>query len=92
LDSCKDARLKRRVEEIFDLLKKDIGLGVKISKDRWPRSYVKRWGLRNLYKCNLGRDWRMIYTLVFDGAGIGVLALEVLSHKQYDKLFGYGTT
>lgn len=84
--------MKRRVEQLFDLLKKDVGLGTKIPKDRWPRSYVQRWGLRNLYKCNLGPDWRMTYTLVFDGAGIQVLALEVLSHKQYDRLLGYRTT
>ena len=67
-------------------------LGDKILRDRWPKRYVSKWGIRNLLKCDLGPDWRMTYTLIFDGSGIAVLELEVLTHKEYDRLFGYRTT
>jgi len=89
---CSNDWLRRRVEGLFTLLREDREMGVKIPKSRWPRSYVSRWGIRNLYKCNAGPDWRMTYTLIFDGAGIVVQALEVLPHKEYDRLFGYGTS
>jgi len=29
---------------------------------------------------------------VSEGAGIAVVALEILTHKEYDRLFGYRTT
>jgi hypothetical protein len=34
----------------------------------------------------------LTYTLVFDGAGVGVYVLEILSHKKYDRRFGYSTS
>lgn len=74
------------------LLKEDMTLGEKISKDKWPSYYVLKWGLRNLYKINIGPDWRMPYTLEFEGAGIAVVCLDLLPHKKYDRLFGYRTT
>jgi hypothetical protein len=30
--------------------------------------------------------------LINDGVGTGLVALEVLTHKEYDKRFGYRTT
>jgi len=68
-------------------------IGDKILKDRKGyRFYVKKYGVQNLYVCRIGPDWRMIYTLVFDGAGVAVICLEVMDHKKYDQLFGYKTT
>jgi len=66
--------------------------GAKIFKRLWPRSYIDEWGINNLYKCNLGPDWRLMYTLVAEDRGIAVLELEVLPHKEYDRLLGYRTT
>jgi len=67
-------------------------LGRKIPKSKWPKYYMSTWGVTNLYKTNLGPDWRLMYTLAFDGAGVAVICLEVLPHKDYDRQFGYKTT
>ena len=80
------------MEELFDLLKENYELGVKLPKQIWPARYVVKWRIRNLYKCDLGRDWRMTYTLLSERGGIAVVALEVLTHKEYDRLFGYETS
>jgi len=92
LDCCEDEWLRNKVQEAEASLKENRELGVKIPKDLWPKQYVRKWGIRNLFKCDLGPDWRMTYTLVLNGAGIAVLELEVLPHKEYDRRFGYRTT
>jgi len=92
LDSCRNEWLKDKAGKAFFELKADYGVGDKVSKDRWPRYYKQTWGLNNLYVHNLGPDWRLTYTLVWEGPGITVLCLEILTHKQYDRRFGYGTT
>jgi len=84
--------LRNKVEEMKSLLLENRVLGDKIPKDRWPEHYVIRYGVTNLFKCDLGRDWRMIYTLIYEGAGIAVMQLDVLTHRDYNRRFGYKTT
>jgi len=95
ISCCKNEWLRNKVDEVLSQLSEDYGLGGKIPKERWSRHaryYVKRWGVRNIYECRLGPDRRLTYTLVSEGAGIAVVALEILTHKEYDRLFGYRTT
>lgn len=77
---------------MLDAIGQDWQIGEKIPKNLFPRSYNEKWGINNLYKSDLGPDWRMTYTLLFDAGGIGVVVLDILSHKDYDRLFGYKTT
>ena len=84
--------MKRRIDNALTELKADRTAADHVPKKYWPKYYVKNWRINNLYKKDLGRDWRLTYTLVFDGAGVGVYVLEILSHKEYDRRFGYRTT
>ena len=92
LDSCHNNWLRNKAEEAFTELKANFEGRHKVTKDKWPRYYVTTWGIDNLYVRNLGPDWRLTYSIVSEGAGIGVLCLEILTHKQYDRRFGYRTT
>jgi len=65
--------------------------GEKVPKDRWPQDYVQKWGLTNLFKCDLRQGYRATYTLQFEGGGTAVILLELLSHDQYEQRFGYKT-
>jgi hypothetical protein len=92
LDSCKNEWLRKKAEAAFSEIKGHYDVGDKVSKDRWPRYYVTTWGIDNLYVRNLGPDWRLTYSLVSEGAGITAFCLEILTHKEYDRRFGYRTT
>ena len=92
LDSCHNEWLTGRAERAFLEIKADYQIGDKITKDRWPGYYKQTWGINNLYVVALGPDWRLTYTLVWEGPGITALCLEILTHKQYDRRFGYRTT
>jgi hypothetical protein len=92
LRTCTDERVKRSAEDMLDLLKERYDLGTKIPRSLFPPPYIEKWGLNNLYKCDLALGWRLTYTLTSDAAGIRVDVLEIMPHPEYDKRFGYRTT
>ena len=100
------AKLKRRAEsgrgearylvKIIDKgvakLKRDREAGKRIPKRLIPREYVVKYGVTNLWKLNLDRYWRMIYTIVGDKVRLVSIVIKVLDHKKYDRKLGYHTT
>jgi hypothetical protein len=92
LNSCRDQWLRGKIQAALSELKADYLIGTKVKKDQWPSSYIRKWGIRNLYVYKLGPDWRLTYSLVGDGGGISVFCLEVLPHGEYDRRFGYRTS
>lgn len=77
------------VDNELAVLKENMFAGQRIEKSKLPKFYVQKYGINNLYKHNLDRANRLIYTLVADESGIVVVVLEILSHKEYEKRFGY---
>jgi len=80
---------RRIVDNGLNILKGNMFAGQRIEKSKFPKFYVQKYGINNLYKYNLDRANRLIYTLVADESGIVVVVLEILSHKEYEKRFGY---
>jgi len=73
-------------------LKRNREAGKRIPKRLIPREYIAKHGVTNLWKLNLDRYWRMIYTIVGNEIQLVSIILEVLNHKRYDRKFGYRTT
>jgi len=75
-------------------LKHDAFAGDQIPKDRISQRLASRNGLpapvSNAWRFELPLAYRCVYS-VQSAPGIGtvVLVLEILSHKDYDRLFGY---
>ena len=44
-------------------LKKNPFVGIKIPKHLWPKEYLKKYEITNLWKYNLPNAWRLIYTI-----------------------------
>lgn len=84
--------LKRHLDEALDSLKEHPTIGDKIEKRLWPKKYVRKYGVNNLFRYAIGSDRRMIYTIVGSGENITCVILELLTHKEYDEIFGYKTT
>ncbi|HLD19210.1 MAG TPA: hypothetical protein VJB90_04325 [Candidatus Nanoarchaeia archaeon] len=70
-------------------LKKNPMCGLKIQKKLWPKDYVKKHGITNLWKYNLPTGWRLIYTIKTDEVMIINVILEWFSHKDYERKFKY---
>lgn len=80
--------LKKHIDDAMDLLKLDLFRGNKIEKKLWPKRYIDEHGINNLFRYQLPKGYRMLYTIVSTDETICLL-IEVLTHKEYDKLFGY---
>ena len=80
------------IDKAIVKLKQDREAGKRIPKRLIPREYVVKYGVTNLWKLNLDRYWRMIYTIVGDQIRLVSVIIEVLNHKRYDRKFGYRTT
>ena len=73
----------------IEKLKQNHEAGQKIPKQLWPKYYVEKYGVNNLWRLQLDDFWRMIYTLTREEVKLVAVILEVMDHKDYDKRFGY---
>ena len=81
--------LKNQLDEAMDLLKKDPTIGNRITANLWPKKYVRKYGVNNLFRYRVGSNWRVIYTVLSKPDGLVCVILDALDHKNYDLLFGY---
>jgi len=75
-------------------LKQDVFAGDQIPKSRIPAELAARSGLpsplTNAWRFELPLAFRGVYSVQSaPGVGTMVLIVEILSHKEYDRLFGY---
>jgi len=90
VSSLKDGGyLLKIVSSGLDVLKGICLLGERIERRKFPKYYVQKYGVNNLYKFNLDSKTRLIYTLVADVSGVAVVVLEILDHRKYEERFGY---
>jgi hypothetical protein len=80
-----EIQLLRSVKQKFDFLKANPFYGDSIEKRKIPKNYE----VANLWRVELSKYWRMLYTIKGDQVEIICFVLEIIDHKKYDKLFGY---
>jgi hypothetical protein len=86
----KGSYLLKIVNDGLNVLKENMFAGDCIEKRKFPRYYVQKFGVNNLYKFDLDVRTRLVYTLVAEEGGVAAVVLEILDHKKYDERFGYG--
>ena len=77
------------LEQAFGNLKKNAFSGIQIPKRLIPKEYGIKHESRNLWKYDLPRGWRLIYTIDSNDIEILSIILECLDHKNYEKRFNY---
>lgn len=84
-----------RLRRLAPALAEDPQLGEYVPpSDVHRRPTLRKWEarvgpVRNLYKLDLAAGWRALYTVGSRGADRVVMVLEVVDHKQYERLMGY---
>jgi len=84
--------IKLRVDKVIDEMKQDKNLGDYIKKKPWPDKYVRTHEVTNLYRREIAGNHRLIYTIRGRKEDKVYQLLDLLKHKEYDRLFGYATT
>ena len=82
--------LKKHLLRAINDLKNNPFCGIKLQQHLFPKEYVKKYNLTNLWKYNLPDGWRLIYTLVNQNeVELISVILEWFNHKDYEKRFSY---
>lgn len=86
-----EGNLKKTVRDAFVRMnEKPTTAGVRIAFKKIPKKYLRKYpGINNLYRIPLPGAWRLIYTVIADSEKIVCKMLDLLTHKQYDRVFGY---
>ena len=85
----RESETYKRIKNCLDILRQDMCAGDQIPKDRFPKYYVKKYRIENLYRKEIG-NCRLTYTIIAENSEIIVCVLEYFpTHKAYNKRFGY---
>lgn len=83
-----DDKILKWLKGMAAVLKENKKAGEQIGKSRIPQLYVKKYGVNNLYRYRHPEGYRSCYTIVNKCPWI----LDLRSHLEYDRIFGYRTT
>ena len=75
-------------ERMRTILKNNPQYGDPIPRRLFPKS-IKNQQIQNLYRIELSNYWRMIYTIEGNNIEIFLFVLNIMNHKEYNKLFKY---
>ena len=86
-----DRSILNSINKKVELIKVNPHYGKPISKSLIPREYIDNFGVTNLFRVELARYWRMLYTLSDGETIVEIIAfvLDIVDHKKYDNKFGY---
>ncbi len=87
-----DKTLYEFIDRAIDDLKENPFVGIKLPKKLWPKEYVQKYAINNLWKYDLPNAWRLLYTIKGNSVKIVAVILEWMDHKKYDRKFGYKTS
>lgn len=85
-----ESKFRRWIEDMETVLKENMFAGELIKKKQIPHYYIQRYGVNNLYRYEHPEGYRSCYT-IFKEEGVGVCPhiLDIMSHEEYDRIFGY---
>lgn len=84
-----DRELYKWLTRAFDDLAENAFCGIQIPKKLIPKEYIKKYGIDNLWKYDLPRAWRLLYSVADDEVKVIAIVLEWMPHKEYERKFGY---
>ena len=84
-----ERELHRAILEATDNLEENVFCGMQIQKRLIPKEYIKKYGITNLWKYNLPKGWRILYSIRREEIIVMAVILEWFDHKEYERRFKY---
>jgi len=81
--------LHEEISKALSAISTNAFAGIQIPKKQIPKDYMKKYRIRNLWKYNLSKGWRLLYSVESDGIKIISIILEWMNHKNYEKRMKY---
>ncbi|HHQ44713.1 MAG TPA: hypothetical protein ENN13_01075 [Candidatus Altiarchaeales archaeon] len=84
-----ERRLFDLLVRAFEDIEENAFCGIQIPKKQIPKEYLKKYGVRNLWKYDLPNAWRLIYSIESSQVIVISIVLEWMDHKNYERRFNY---
>ena len=82
--------IKKGITRAIKDLQENAFSGIQIPKRLFPKEYIQKYGINNLWKYDLPNGWRLIYTITPKNEVELISAiLEWFDHKNYERKFNY---
>lgn len=87
--TSEEKKLHEWLVRAFKDIQQNAFCGIQIPKKLIPQEYMKKYGIKNLWKYNLPNAWRLLYSVEGDEIKIISIILEWMDHKNYERRFNY---
>ncbi len=84
-----DPVLFKIITQAFYNIKENAFCGIQVPKKQIPKEYKLEYDAENLWKYDLPKGWRLLYTIRRDEIVVFSIILEWLDHKEYERRFKY---
>ncbi len=84
-----ERELFKLINQALDNIEENAFCGIQLPKKLIPAEYISKYGVKNLWKYDLPKGWRLIYSVVNDEIVVVSLVLEWFDHKEYERRFNY---
>jgi len=82
--------LKKSIKRAIKDLQNNAFIGIQIPKRLFPKEYIIKYGINNLWKYDLPNSWRLLYTITReDEVQIISAILDWFNHKDYERKLRY---
>ncbi len=87
--NSEEKKLYKWISRAIEDLKEDAFSGIAIPKDRIPKKYLIKLEAKSIWKYDLPKAFRLIYTIENNEVEVFAILLEWFDHKNYEKRFNY---
>ena len=85
-----DDFIKKAIIRAIQDLKENAFSGIQVPKRLIPKIYIQKYKINNLWKYDLPKGWRLLYTVTAKNEVELISAiLEWFNHKGYERKFKY---
>lgn len=84
-----DKKLYDWINRALDDIEENAFCSIQVPKKLIPKIYIDKYGIDNLWKYDLPRGWRLLYSIANGEICVISIVLEWMDHKEYERRFGY---
>jgi len=82
--------IKKSIKRAIRELQINAFAGIQVPKRLFPNEYIQKYDIKNLWKYDLPKGWRLLYTITVKNEVQLISAiLEWFNHKAYQRRFRY---
>jgi Txe/YoeB family toxin of Txe-Axe toxin-antitoxin module len=84
-----EKKLYKWIFRAFGDLEENAFCGMQLPKRLIPRVFIDKYKIDNLWKYDLPKGWRLIYSVTNGQVCVLSIILEWMDHKNYERRFNY---